>query len=469
MQNFLGIFNSLVAVYVVVLMMRQARSGLVDLFSSRNFFLVGFIVFQLTSASLTLWTGYTDALLCRDYARTGLIYTFMATTFLSLFLLFYRWGVPANALASRLRTRHRQAGPNSMLLLSAIFLIGAIFWRLVLSQIPVFGVLAMIVTVGLAGTAAALAAWVWAPRWGNPFVAVVAVIIIAGSLSLGVYGDFGRRNALSILIACLWGAHHGHWKHIGVRRAIAQIVPLTAGALVFIAAFTAGRKQSVTDSRLNFTDSIARLGEGDLGRGFLDMASGQAAAACSMWLIETRPDVFPYDTFHSFRYFVGHPVPRIIWDKKPLALGGEMPRQARVPGRDWNTFSFGPGVIGHIANDNPWLTLVPYAFGLAFLVRFMDQVVRLHPFNPFIVIPMGVALGDIMGVPRGEVGLFLSRAVIIMVASFVSMTVCASVLGMLGLSLATDETAPEDPVPDNPDKEPLYDSELAAAYGDQSR
>lgn len=471
MQTLLGLILSLVAIWLTGSLLNQARRGKVDLFSVRNFFLVGFIVFQLTSGALTLWTGYYDALQCSDYTRTGAIFTGMALLFLLLYLGFYRWGKPATAIAARLRIRHGEAGPMTMLVLAACFLVGAIFWRLVLIQVPVLGVLASIVHVGLAAAAAGFAAWVWAPRWSNPFVAIVTVAIIGIALADCLYGAFGRRNALSVVIACLWGAHHGYWKHIGVRRASGQVGALLAGALIFLAAFTAGRKQSGTDSKLSVGESISRLAEGNLGQGFLDMATGQGAAACSMWLIETRPDGFPYDTFHSLRYFLGHPVPRIIWEGKPLALGGVMPRQARVKGRNWDTFSFGPGIIGHIANDNPWLTMVPYAFGLAFLMRFMDHLIRLHPRNPFVIVPLGVALGDVLGLARGETGQFLSRAVIIIVAVWVSMSVCAMVLGMLGLHVPRANQEPEidDQTGASPDAgSGLIDPQLADGYGDMS-
>lgn len=467
MQTFLGLFLSFVALCVAVMMLVQARRGTVDLFSVRNFFLLGFIVFQLTSGTITLFTGYYDALRCSDYAGTGLIYTGMALIFLVLYLAFYRWGFLASKLAGKIRSRHGMAAPGTMLVLASSFLLAAIFCRLVLTQIPVVGVLALIVTTGLAGAAASAAAWVWAPRWSNPIIGVIAGAIILGALGIVLYQAFGRRDALSVLIATLWGAHHGYWRHIGWRRAAGQVVPLAAGVLIFMGAFSAGRKEGA--QRLGFTESITRLASGNISEGILAMASGQAAAACSMWVIETRPKDFPYDTFHTLWYTLTQPIPRVIWAGKPIALGWAMTSQGRVRGKSPG-FSFGPGLMGHIANDNPWLSMVPYAFLLAFLCRFMDQVVKISPTNPFLIIPLGVALGDILGVSRGEAGLFLSRSLIMMVSSWIGMGFCASLLGMLGLQ-APLEAGDTGPGPDEPGAEEpradLIDPHLAAEYGDR--
>jgi len=473
MQTFLAYFIVLVAIWLAGYMIVDARRGRSDLFSVRNFFLLGFIVFQLTSASLTLWTGYYDAVQCADYGKTGLIYTVMVLTFLTLFLTFYRRGRMASNLAARVRGRYGTVGPSSMLLMAALFLTGAMVWRLLLSQIPVFGVLAVIVASGLAASAAGLAAWAWAPRWSNPVVALTALAIIGGSLTIVFFGDFGRRNALDIFLACLWGAHHGHWKHIGLKRARVQIFPLAGAALLFLAAFTAGRG-NLADSKLSVTESFARLGEGNLGQGFLDLATGQAAAACSMWLIETRPEPFPYDSFHTLRYFLFHPVPRIIWENKPIGLGSAMTTQSGVRNRS-KEFSFGPGLMGHIVNDNPWLTMVPYAFGFAFLMKFMDHLIKVHPTNPFIIIPLGVALGDMLGIPRGEAGFFLARIFIMSISAWVGIGFFGMIAKMLGVVMPPPEVAgahasyDHDPYHDSyRDGHDLIDPEQAAAYEQHS-
>lgn len=464
MTTLLGLFMLVLAVLVATMVVVQSRRGTVDLFSVRNFFLLGFIVFQITSATITFWTGYYDALVCSDYGKVGLVYTLVLLLWLSFYLIFYAKNKPAVFLASRLRSSHGATTPTMMLVLASSFLLAAIFCRFALATVPVVGVLAIILATGLSGAAAGMASWVWAPRPFRPMIALAAGSIILVALGVVLYQAFGRRDALSVIIACVWGAHHGHWKHIGLKRAAKQIVPLGAAGLLFMAAFSGARTEK--DYSLGVIESVTRVTQGKLGDGLLAMASGQAAAACSMWIIDTRPQSFEYDTLHTFRYFIGHPIPRIFWENKPIALGWAMTSQGKVRGRS-KGFNFGPGLMGHVYNDNPWISLVPYAFGLAFLMRFMDQLAKLNPTNPFIVVPLGCALGDLLALPRGETGLFLSRAVLMMVGSFMGMTFCAGVLSTLGLRAPAAES--EDDLSAGEEAAPagseLIDAEVAAAYG----
>jgi hypothetical protein len=62
--------------------------------------------------------------------------------------------------------------------------------------------------------------------------------------------------------------------------------------------------------------------------------------------------------------------------------------------------------VGHIANDNPWIALPLYAFLLGIAMRFIDQRVRNYVEDPFIVVPLGAGLAQILALPRGELGLF---------------------------------------------------------------
>ncbi len=470
MESLLAYFLCVVALCVGGYVLVQAARGTTDIFSVRNFFLLGFVVFQLTSGSLTLWTGYYDAVQCSDYATAGALYTVMVLVFLFLFLTFYKRGKLGPKLAAKVGGRVGAVGTGTLLFLAALFLLCAIFWRLVLAQIPVFGVLAMIVTSGLAAAAAGMAAWAWAPRWTNPAVALVALLIMGGSLAIVFYGDFGRRNALDIFLACIWGAHHGHWRHVGLRRARTQLITLVGGSALFLAAFTAGRRDATIDRNLSLTESFARLGSGDLGKGFMDMATGQAAAACSMWVIETRPDPFPHDLFHSLKYFLVHPVPRVVWPDKPIALGSLMTEQSGVTrsktkGRS-KEFSFGPGLMGHIWHDNPYITMIPYAFALALLVKFMDEIARRNPGNPFVIIPLGVALGDMVGIPRGEAGFFLARIFIMTASAWVGIGVCVTIARYLGVVMPPPDVAePEhDRGEHYGEHDDLVDPQIAASY-----
>ena len=144
--------------------------------------------------------------------------------------------------------------------------------------------------------------------------------------------------------------------------------------------------------------------------GALQLLGGQDAAANSMWVIENRPEPYPYDTLASLEYFLAHPIPRVIWDDKPLGLGTVMVKQSMETGVG-EGFSLGPGLIGHIVNDNPWIALPLYAILLGAWLRILDDLLVRFAYQPYLVLPLGIELGEIMGLPRGELGFFAFRAI----------------------------------------------------------
>ena len=82
---YLGFLSALVGLYVLV----RYLSGKDELVSLRNFFLAGFVLFQLFSGIEPLWTEHTSRWVLNDWASTGLLYSVMATVFLVLFFIFY--------------------------------------------------------------------------------------------------------------------------------------------------------------------------------------------------------------------------------------------------------------------------------------------------------------------------------------------------------------------------------------------
>ena len=102
--------------------------------------------------------------------------------------------------------------------------------------------------------------------------------------------------------------------------------------------------------------------------------------------------------------------------------------------------NIGPGIIGHIENDNPFIALWLYPFILAFYFRFLDRVVIWNPDNPFLVLPMGAALGQFIAIPRGELGAFFFAGTLNVVGSLVIMLVISYILKTFGIiSKSTDD------------------------------
>ncbi|TVQ32395.1 MAG: hypothetical protein EA376_05870 [Phycisphaeraceae bacterium] len=444
MVPLITILMVLLTIALCVMMLKQYVSGSHDLLSLRNFFLMGFIVFQLTSAIVLLRTQVYGSLTIQDLPATATKYAVMVLLFLGIFLVAYSRGWIARGLARLTPAGEAAPGVTSTLTLAiAVLFIGLVF-RFGLGQIPLIGTLTNTMSIGILSLAAGMAAWAYAPRLWNPIVGAVACGVILLALAAVIHNAFGRRSLLSVLTCVMWGAYHSHWKHMPPVRSLFRFGVLTAGAVAMMAAFTVIRSGVERERSAVEQMQLMQQSAGKLREGVVDMVSGQDTARNSMWLIENYPYRFDYITLHSLYYFVVHPIPRQYWPEKPDALGRMTVRHSRAGRYKQANFSIGPGMIGHIAADNPLLALIPYAIGLGLILRYFDEVVRLHPYNPFMVLPMGTALGQIIGLPRGELGLFLFNALWGIIAAYILMIVVARTMAVLGWRIQYDEALPSE-------------------------
>jgi hypothetical protein len=130
----------------------------------------------------------------------------------------------------------------------------------------------------------------------------------------------------------------------------------------------------------------------------------------------------------------------MIYPDKPTALAQVVPKQSGSIAYKAETYNVGPGIIGHIANDNPWLALVPYAVFLGLYLRLLDDLVKWNALNPFVLLPIGVGLGQIIGLARGETGHFMFMGMLNMLGAYVAMQVFVRVATTFGFVMRYDDT-----------------------------
>ncbi len=468
--GFLCIIIALVIAGVVVVDLLKGR----PILTVRNFFFGGLLIFQTTSAAVSFFLGNYGEIPPANPASSGLLYVGLLLMFLTGFLVVYTKGWFRFGVGRKLATSFPSPNSPTLVLLAFVLLLLACVFRFVLVYIPIFNILCVMIAPALASAACATVCWAWSRHMKNPaYITAVGVIVLA-AFAIAVYQQFGRRDATSVMLACVWGAFHGGLKFIDWRRAFIPLVGLSAAALVVVAALTASRTEKQTE--LGVTDIINRLFSAKIGMGIVDIFSGQQAAPNSMWLIENRPENAPYDTLHSAVYTITMPMPRTVWDQyfvtpKPSALGLTMVPEVGIT-RKSPGYNVGPGLIGHIWNDNPFLALPLYTIALAVLVRLLDDRVSSLPDNPFSVIPAGVALGEIVALPRGELGLFFFRTVLAVSSAIIAMWFLAKVLAACGVKIrAEDGSALVRRRGAEIDDDPLQDPRLAAEYageGDHS-
>ncbi len=435
MASLIAVILVFMAMALVAVMLFQGLSGKVELLSVRNFFLLGFIVFQLISGALGITGPQTRDFGLVGMPGTAILYFFMVTIFLGLFFLAYSRGWFVHWLAYRVPVGNAEPAAASMLTLAFVFLGVGLFFRVVLIQLPVVAPAFFMMGSGLLAVAAGTAAWVWAGRMFNPVIAIMTFGVTALALAGVLHTDFGRRAILGVVGCFGWGAYHGYWKHLGPRAVLVRLGGAGFAALVLIAAFTAARDSSNRDRSLG--QSVSAVRGANVKEGIYLLLSGQDAGRNSMWLIENYPSRYPYDTLHTGRYFLTLGVPREFYENKPEALGRTAVAQANADRKRASNYSIGPGIIGHIASDNPLLALPIYAIFGGLLIGFLDRLIVLYPTNPFVVLPVGTTLGQFVGLARGETGLFLFQAVLGISAVWVLMYLCAKVMSMLGWRMQT--------------------------------
>jgi hypothetical protein len=458
----------LIALYLVLLLLLvgsvlfvQAVRHRTDLLSIRNFFVLGVCFFQLISAAAALWFQQYGVFGLNNPAQGAFIFAIVITLFLPVMFLAYRRGWVVRRLARHVPVKEAPAGAITMISLAISFLVLGAVLRLGLSSMPFASVVARIVSTGLLAVAAGMAVWAWVPRLWNPAVALLSAPIVLIAIGVASYGSFSRRDMLNIVLACGWSAYHSHWKYLGVRRSLLRLVTVGILGMLLMAPFSATRgEEGKGRSPLQV---IADISDAGIGTGFASLVSTQDAGSLSMWICETRPDVFPYDTLHQAKFLGGMWIPRAFWPGKPRGLGRVMVEQRRLEGHS-DEFTVGSGLVGHIVNDNPWLSLIPYAVVLGLLLRFTDELVALHSSNPFLVLPAGVALAEWFAVPRGEAAVFMFLAFLSTAGAWAGMAACAWVLSRLGLAPPLPAAAYDEFDEDEAGEEPP-DPETEQSYG----
>jgi len=431
-EGFLNFLFISLAVFLLGLMGVQGLRRTVPLVSVRNLFFVGFIVFQLTSASISLVTQRFKLFMVTDLRGSATTLWVLCALFVVVFLIASRWTWPVRQLLARIPDR--AAFPNfvSLAVLSTAFLGTGILFKNILIYIPVFGPLSAIIGSGLLAAAVGLAAWAYAPRLLNPAALALMMGVLITALLSSMHLSYGRRDLLTVLVAAIWGAYHGHWRHLSRGREIMMLAAVGMAGILLIAAVTAtrGKQLGATD----LYSRITSLESERIEKGLVATFTGQETARNSMWIIENIPENHDYRPFNMLIYAVTQPIPRIIWPGKPNGLGWAIVHDYTDVGRRMKGFSIGPGVIGHIWADNPWLTFLPYTIIFGLLCRTMDEVILRRPYNPFIVVAFGAALGQVIGLARGDTGLFLFRIFAAVFFTLMAMFFVTKTLRLFGWS-----------------------------------
>ncbi len=432
MTTLLAILLGLLAIGVVAYMGWGYLRGTSDLLSLRNFFLLGFVLFQLTSAVFPLATGDTGNYAIDDPAAAGLKFLVWAVIFLVVMLTVYRYGPVVAPLARRApKARAELHGPMLLGLAFAVTLI-AIPVRLGV-RVPLIAVLADFIGVGLAATACGLLGWVWGPRLLQPLMLLPAMPILLINAANVVTGSFGRRALVAVGAGLLWGMYYSRWRYLKPRAVMWRLGLAAAGPAMVVVLFTSARASDEHDRTAIQHLQAVRQG-GNLGMGLKMILDGQATGTTSMWLMQYFPEYKEHTHMAMLQYFFAYPIPRSVWVDKPEPLSTQIATMSRRRGVDRNALTIGPGILGHAAADGGWYALFVYAAFIGLLLRFFDELVVSHPTSALAVVPVGCALGQTLGLARGETSAFAFIMVFSIGSVYVLMLVASYVFRAAGLA-----------------------------------
>lgn len=420
------------AAILVIVMLRDHVRGRTELFSIRNFAILGFIVFQLTSASIALFRNYEPYYALQDPEGTALVYAARCTVFLMILFWFYRWGIGAKAMARITPTVNTVPPEAFMWLVAAVLVFLSIVLRTAV-RLPYVGVLADYVGVSFAAIACGMAGWIWAKRFLNPVAIVYAMMILVGSSASVIIGAFGRRGLVAVGAGMLWGMYYSRWRFASPSKVIGQLLVAAAVPGIALALYTSVRSAAEKD-RNAIQHVQAMVTQGDLLLGFALLLDGQGTGSVSMWLQEQHPENFEYRWFHTPVYFVTFPVPRAIYPYKRGPLSNMIPSMVKLDRVDRKILTIGPGVIGHAGAEGGWIAIFAYGAMAGLFLRFFDEIICKSPYSPFVVLPVGCALGQVIGMARGETGVFAFWYTFSVIAAYISVILVAKVVTKAGLA-----------------------------------
>ncbi len=428
MTKLFAIYLLFLAFLTLGIMLYQQITGKHRLLTIRNFALIGFVVFQLTGGIAPLWTTQ-DGRYNINWVPTGFQYVFMSTLFLLVFFPAYHWGIGAKRLAKWTPTSSVVPGTATMLWLAALFTIMAIVLRLSVN-IPYVSMIAGRMGIGFAAVAVGFASWVWIRSMWNPVFFLWFAGILCANLALVLSQSFGRRNLIAIGAAMMWGMYYSKLRFMNPRALIIRVVIVSLPPLFLVAAFTSVRDSG--DQRVSLGQQLKNITtQSNVSHGLLALAGGQDCARVSLWCIENFPERFEYDHLLAVKYFFYLPVPRAIWQDKPLPLGVRQPKLANLKGVNLDELTTGPGVIGHAAAEGGYYALIVYAIIGALFLRYFDEIVTRNTVNPLVVLPVGASLGQMVGFARGDLSLFAAAYILAVVGVYITTITLAKLLELI--------------------------------------
>ncbi|MEI6051222.1 MAG: hypothetical protein WCQ44_00845 [Opitutaceae bacterium] len=418
MQIIDSILLLMLSVVILAIIVRDSLKLNPYILSVRNIFLAGFLLFQTVSATITLWTGANErSIYLSDPGRTGLWFFALCCIFITIFLFAYKYSARLMPSAF-LPLSSRIVSSSKIVFISLVSLTIGVILRFLISQIPSVGLIAIEVAVGCFSLACCLLVWEWGKKPWNPIIGVALLASVTVSVLSLLVNAFGRREILTIFMCMAWMLFYLKFRLMSVGQLLIRITVWGSLVIIIILVFSAARSGKEKDRGISeYIQAIANISTQDIEEQLISGLNGQFAGGISMWIYETRPIEISYDYFHTIKYMATLPIPRSFYNEKPNSLGRALVKEALISGVA-EDHSLGPGIIGHMINDFPWVSIPLYAIGLAIIFRYIDIRAACNCKDPFQIAILGAGISQIFALSRGELGLFVILAFCYMAGSW---------------------------------------------------
>lgn len=261
--------------------------------------------------------------------------------------------------------------------------------------------------------------------WNPVYWVLLAVSVPPGLVAAATYSS-GRTTPLSVLLVIPWVFYYLRLRYRSVAHNAAILGTLCFLALVFLFAYSNIRHE-YAGARASFEARQEQLSglletensvfmEENIKAVFL-----QDTPIVSVLCIELYGSQEPLQPFHGVMFFLSSPIPRFLWENKPVAMGIQIQDLVSAPG------NLSIGIIGHGWVEGMVVGVIGYAVFFGLLVGYFDRIMRHRATNPYLVAILGSTNGQFLCVPRGET--FQNLA--LMVSGWI---VCWAALGVVNLA-----------------------------------
>lgn len=425
-----GYFYTL-ALIALAWVVRQYLRSTYDLLTMRNVALLGFIVFQLVSAARLVRHPISGDFRLYRPTETAIVFAAWSTVFLFVFMLSYRWRWPALKLVRRAKQVRVVPDDRTLWTFIVVCLVfGAAFMRL---PIPLLGLVTTKVGLALVAMSAGLVGWIWATRPRDVRTLVGAAIVLGAGLLLATLGEFGRRPLIAVSACFIFGAYYSQWRYLRPQTVLKRVAVMAVPAIVVVGMFTAARGGLRESHHTGPVAQLKAVATASPIEGIQMLADGQGTASKSMWIMERFPERYAYRPFSTLLYSAYFPVPRAWWASKPDTLSMDLPHLAKMKKVNRDSLTLGPGAIGHAAADGGIPVLILYAVIAGLAIRYIDELILASVEQPLTLLPLVAVSGQILGLARGEAGVFASIYAISSIGAYAFILVSAWALAKLKL------------------------------------